>query len=38
MARDPSGTLVLVLWGHPEQNQGMRSADGLRTKLFCALS
>ena len=26
MARDPSGTLVLVLCGQPEQNQGARSA------------
>ncbi len=28
MAREPSGTLVLVLCGQPEQNQGWRSAPG----------
>ena len=38
IAREPSGTLVLVLWGQPEQNQGMRSADGLTVKLFWARS
>jgi len=26
IAREPSGTLVLVLCGQPEQNQGWRSA------------
>ena len=28
MAREPSGTLVEVLCGQPEQNQGVRSAAG----------
>jgi hypothetical protein len=33
MAREPSGTLVLVLCGQPEQNQGWRSAPGAATGL-----
>ena len=35
MAREPSGTRVLVLCGQPEQNQGMRSAPLPPTSSAC---
>ncbi len=35
MAREPSGTRVLVLCGQPEQNQGWRSASGVSARSTC---
>ena len=38
MAREPSGTLVDVLCGHPEQNQGVRSLSTVSTVSDCSLA
>ncbi len=38
MAREPSGTLVDVLWGQPEQNHGWRSALISSTAMDCSLA
>ena len=38
MAREPSGTLVEVLCGQPEQNQGVRSLSTCKTVNDCSLA
>ena len=38
MAREPSGTLVDVLCGQPEQNQGVRSLSTVSTVSDCSLA